>query len=164
MQFHPEIYMLMQCCNIYTDGSAGNYVCWIANFLYYFVLTMFDFFIFYYLFIVLWCSPRSKLHDPALHRMLHKIMQKVFALLIAEFQKLGATIVFANFSKIILDTGKSDLYAAQAYCDSLLKTIQTRLVLLNFSNITIIQSVNSVYVIFIFYLFLSFWFLCFLVC
>ncbi|PWA95928.1 DNA polymerase epsilon catalytic subunit [Artemisia annua] len=72
------------------------------------------------------CSPRSKLHDPALHRMLHKVMQKVFALLIAEFRKLGATIVFANFSKIILDTGKSDLFAAQAYCDSLLKTIQTR--------------------------------------
>ncbi|GKB49505.1 DNA polymerase epsilon catalytic subunit A-like protein, partial [Tanacetum coccineum] len=45
------------------------------------------------------CSPRSKLHDPALHRMLHKVMQKVFALLIAEFRKLGATVVFANFSK-----------------------------------------------------------------
>ncbi|KAJ9554747.1 hypothetical protein OSB04_009361 [Centaurea solstitialis] len=72
------------------------------------------------------CSPRSKLHDPALHRMLHKVMQKVFALLLAEFRKLGATIIFANFSKVILDTGKSDLSAAQAYCDSLLKTVQTR--------------------------------------
>ncbi|KAL4591685.1 hypothetical protein LXL04_004655 [Taraxacum kok-saghyz] len=72
------------------------------------------------------CSPRSKLHDPALHRMLHKVMQKVFALLLSEFRKLGATIIFANFSKVILDTGKSDLSAAQAYCDSLLKTLQTR--------------------------------------
>ncbi|XP_071730284.1 DNA polymerase epsilon catalytic subunit A-like [Rutidosis leptorrhynchoides] len=72
------------------------------------------------------CSPWSKLHDPALHRMLHKVMQKVFALLLAEFRKLGATIIFANFSRIILDTGKSDLFAAQAYCDSLLKTIQSR--------------------------------------
>nr|XP_043613660.1 DNA polymerase epsilon catalytic subunit A-like [Erigeron canadensis] len=72
------------------------------------------------------CSPRSKLHDPALHRMLHRVMQKVFALLLAEFRKLGATIIFASFSKVILDTGKSDLIAAQAYCDSLLKTIQTR--------------------------------------
>ncbi|GAB2236234.1 hypothetical protein Droror1_Dr00027973 [Drosera rotundifolia] len=72
------------------------------------------------------CSPRSKLHDPALHSMLHKVMQKVFALLLAEFRKLGATIVFANFSKVIIDTGKSDLSAAEAYCDSLLKVIQSR--------------------------------------
>ncbi|KAL6341762.1 hypothetical protein AAG906_038006 [Vitis piasezkii] len=71
-------------------------------------------------------SPQSKLHDPALHRILHKVMQKVFALLLAEFRKLGAAIVFANFSKVIIDTGKSDLSAAKAYCDSLLKTLQTR--------------------------------------
>ncbi|MED6160431.1 DNA polymerase epsilon catalytic subunit A [Stylosanthes scabra] len=72
------------------------------------------------------CSPQSKLHDPALHQLLHKVMQKVFALLLAEFRKLGATIVFANFSKIIIDTGKYDLDAAKAYCDSLLRTIQSR--------------------------------------
>ncbi|XP_071932173.1 DNA polymerase epsilon catalytic subunit A-like [Coffea arabica] len=72
------------------------------------------------------CSPKSKLHDPAIYRMLHKVMQKVFALLVAEFRKLGATIVFASFSKVIIDTGKSDLLAAKAYCDSLLKTLQTR--------------------------------------
>ncbi|XP_042499556.1 DNA polymerase epsilon catalytic subunit A-like isoform X2 [Macadamia integrifolia] len=72
------------------------------------------------------CSPQSKLHDPALHRVLHKVMQKVFALSLAEFRKLGATIIFADFSKVIIDTGKTDLSAAQAYCDSLLKTLQTR--------------------------------------
>ena len=55
-------------------------------------------------------------------------MQKVFALLLAEFRKLGATIIFANFSKVIIDTGKFDLSAAKAYCDSLLKTLQNRLV------------------------------------
>lgn len=53
-------------------------------------------------------------------------MQKVFALLLAELRKLGATIIFANFSKVIIDTGKFDLSAAKAYCDSLLKTLQTR--------------------------------------
>ncbi|KAM7522501.1 hypothetical protein LguiA_012403 [Lonicera macranthoides] len=72
------------------------------------------------------CSPQSKLHDPSLHRMLHKVMQKVFALLLAEFRKLGAAIIYANFSKVIIDTGKSDLSAARAYCDSLLKALQTR--------------------------------------
>ncbi|KAI4373579.1 hypothetical protein MLD38_011693 [Melastoma candidum] len=72
------------------------------------------------------CSPQSKLHDPALHRMLHKVMQKVFALLLAELRKLGASIIFANFSKVIIDTGKYDISAAKAYCDSLVKTIQSR--------------------------------------
>ncbi|KAH9660041.1 DNA polymerase epsilon catalytic subunit A [Citrus sinensis] len=45
------------------------------------------------------CSPHSKLHDPVLHRILHKV---------------------------IIDTGKFDLSAAKAYCDSLLKALQTR--------------------------------------
>ncbi|GLU18367.1 hypothetical protein SLE2022_346730 [Rubroshorea leprosula] len=72
------------------------------------------------------CSPQSKLHDPALHRMLQKIMQKVFALLLAELRKLGATIIFADFSKVIVDTGKYDISAAKAYCDSLLKALQSR--------------------------------------
>lgn len=56
-------------------------------------------------------------------------MQKVFALLLAEFRKLGATIIYANFSKIIIDTGKPDLSAGKAYCDSLLRALQTRSVL-----------------------------------
>ncbi|KAL0460774.1 UNVERIFIED_CONTAM: DNA polymerase epsilon catalytic subunit A [Sesamum latifolium] len=72
------------------------------------------------------CSPKSKLHDPALHRMLHKVMQKVFALLMAELRKLGATIVFSSFRRVIIDTGKSDLPAAKAYCESVRKTLQTR--------------------------------------
>ena len=57
-------------------------------------------------------------------------MKKVFALLLAEFRKLGATIVFANFSKVIIDTGKFDLSTAKAYNDSLIKALQTRFVLL----------------------------------
>ncbi|KAK1431332.1 hypothetical protein QVD17_07789 [Tagetes erecta] len=70
------------------------------------------------------CSPRSKLHDPALLRMLQKVMKKVLALLLAEFRKSGATIIFANYSKVIFDTGKPDLFAAQAYCDNILKNLQ----------------------------------------
>lgn len=56
-------------------------------------------------------------------------MKKVFALLLAELRKFGATIIFANFSKVIIDTGKYEIAAAKAYCDSLLKTLQKRLVL-----------------------------------
>ncbi|XP_034220092.1 DNA polymerase epsilon catalytic subunit A-like isoform X4 [Prunus dulcis] len=72
------------------------------------------------------CSPQSKLHDPTLHRILHKVMSKVLAILMIEFRKLGAKIIFANFYKVIIDTGKFDLSGAKAYCDSLLKTLQAR--------------------------------------
>nr|CAD1820134.1 unnamed protein product [Ananas comosus var. bracteatus] len=72
------------------------------------------------------CSPLSKLHDPSLHQVLYNVMRKVFALLLAELRKLGATIIFASFSRIIIDTGKIDLPAAHAYCDCLLKTLQSR--------------------------------------
>lgn len=72
------------------------------------------------------CSPTSKMHDPALHRILHKIMQKVFALLLAELRKLRATIVFADFSRIIIATGKYNMAAAQGYCEYLLKTLKSR--------------------------------------
>lgn len=53
-------------------------------------------------------------------------MKKVFSLLLLEMRKLGAIIIFASFSKIIIDTGKSDLASASVYCDSVLKTLQTR--------------------------------------
>ncbi|EFJ15355.1 hypothetical protein SELMODRAFT_445541 [Selaginella moellendorffii] len=78
------------------------------------------------LILTLCCSPLSKLHDPSLHRLLHKVMQKVYALLLAELRKLGATIVYGSFSRIIIGTGKHNVEAAKNYCDHLLKTLQTR--------------------------------------
>lgn len=55
-----------------------------------------------------------------------QIMQKVFALLLAELRKLRATIVFADFSRIIIATGKYNMAAAQGYCEYLLKTLKSR--------------------------------------
>ncbi|CAL9234448.1 unnamed protein product [Arabidopsis halleri] len=72
------------------------------------------------------CSPSSKLHDPALHLMLHKVMQKVFALLLTDLRRLGAIIIYADFSKVVIDTGKFDLSAAKAYCESLLTVMGSR--------------------------------------
>jgi hypothetical protein len=62
-------------------------------------------------------------------------MQKVYALLLAELRKLGATIVFADFSRIIIATGKFQVPAAQGYCEYLLKTIKTRYVTCGFISI-----------------------------
>lgn len=55
-----------------------------------------------------------------------QVMQKVFALLLSELRKLGAVIVFADFSCVIIATGKTDISTAQGYCDYLIKTLKTR--------------------------------------
>ena len=55
-----------------------------------------------------------------------QIMQKVFALLLLELRKLRASIVFADFSRIIIATGKYNMAAAQGYCEYLLKTLKSR--------------------------------------
>jgi DNA polymerase epsilon subunit 1 len=58
--------------------------------------------------------------------LLHQAMQKIFALLLAELKKLGANVVFADFSHNIVETGKHQLAAAQGYCDYLVKILKSR--------------------------------------
>jgi DNA polymerase epsilon subunit 1 len=55
-------------------------------------------------------SAHSKLYDPSLHRFLHNLMKKVFWQLIAEFRKLGATVVYGNFNKVTLQSSAVDIY------------------------------------------------------
>lgn len=64
--------------NVYADAILQHLYRWICRFLLVDLLilshvklgslTMFIFFFF----LLLFCSPQSKLHDPALHRLLHK--------------------------------------------------------------------------------------------
>ncbi|CAI7838422.1 unnamed protein product, partial [Closterium sp. NIES-53] len=72
------------------------------------------------------CSPSSTLHDPFLHRLLHKIMCKLFALLLAELRRLGATVIYADFSRVILATGRRSLPSAMAYVDYLVAAVNSR--------------------------------------
>jgi DNA polymerase epsilon subunit 1 len=41
-------------------------------------------------------SSSSRLHDPSLYLMVHGMMRKVFMQLIAEFRKMGSTVVYAR--------------------------------------------------------------------
>ena len=49
------------------------------------------------------------LSDPALHRVVYGLMTKLFKRLISAFKKLGARVVFASFSRIIVHTDKEVL-------------------------------------------------------
>lgn len=71
-------------------------------------------------------STSSNMYDPSLYALVHTMMKKVFIQLVAEFKRLGATIVFANFHKIVVSTGKETMDRAQLYFNYLHRSIQTK--------------------------------------
>nr|XP_023689121.1 DNA polymerase epsilon catalytic subunit A [Paramormyrops kingsleyae]XP_023689122.1 DNA polymerase epsilon catalytic subunit A [Paramormyrops kingsleyae]XP_023689123.1 DNA polymerase epsilon catalytic subunit A [Paramormyrops kingsleyae] len=72
------------------------------------------------------CSPSSLLYDPALHRTLHNMMKKVFLQLVAEFKRLGSSVVYGNFNRIILCTKKRRISDAVAYVEYITNSIHSR--------------------------------------
>ncbi|KAJ8379395.1 hypothetical protein SKAU_G00001730 [Synaphobranchus kaupii] len=71
-------------------------------------------------------SPSSLLYDPALHRTLHNMMKKVFLQLVAEFKRLGSSVVYGNFNRIILSTKKRRIEDAIAYVEYITQSIHSR--------------------------------------
>uniref|UniRef100_A0A4W3JDP1 DNA polymerase epsilon catalytic subunit n=1 Tax=Callorhinchus milii TaxID=7868 RepID=A0A4W3JDP1_CALMI len=71
-------------------------------------------------------SPSSLLFDPALHRTLHNMMKKLFLQLVAEFKRLGSSVVYANFNRIILCTKKRRIEDAIGYVEYITKSIHSR--------------------------------------
>ncbi|XP_063000312.1 DNA polymerase epsilon catalytic subunit A [Elgaria multicarinata webbii] len=71
-------------------------------------------------------SPASLLYDPALHRMLHHMMKKLFLQLVAEFKRLGSSVVYANFNRIILCTKKRRIEDALAYVEYITNSIHSK--------------------------------------
>lgn len=68
-------------------------------------------------------AKESKFYDPILSRMLLKLMKKIFQYFLTKLRGLGAKIVHATLSKIILDTGKNSLKEAQSYTQYILSTV-----------------------------------------
>ena len=52
--------------------------------------------------LALFCSrsPNAFLYDPALRKTLLNLMKKLFVQLIAEFKRLGAIVVHADFNRV----------------------------------------------------------------
>uniref|UniRef100_A0A6Q2YZ91 DNA polymerase epsilon catalytic subunit n=1 Tax=Esox lucius TaxID=8010 RepID=A0A6Q2YZ91_ESOLU len=71
-------------------------------------------------------SPSSLLYDPALHRTLHSMMKKVFLQLVAEFKRLGSTVVYGNFNRILLCTKKRRIDDAIGYVEYITNSIHSR--------------------------------------
>uniref|UniRef100_A0AAY5EBJ6 DNA polymerase epsilon catalytic subunit n=1 Tax=Electrophorus electricus TaxID=8005 RepID=A0AAY5EBJ6_ELEEL len=71
-------------------------------------------------------SPSSLLYDPALHRTLLNMMKKIFLQLVAEFKRLGSSVVYGNFNRIILSTKKRRIDNAIAYVEYITNSIHAR--------------------------------------
>ena len=71
-------------------------------------------------------TPDSLMNDPALHRVVHSLMKTIFLRLLGELQRLGSTIISANFHKVVIATNKSDIFDAREYIDFLISTILKR--------------------------------------
>ncbi|KAI5747720.1 hypothetical protein M8J77_017786 [Diaphorina citri] len=71
-------------------------------------------------------SPHALLYDPALRRTLHNLMKKLFMQLIAELKRLGSTIVYANFHKIIICTRKRTIADAIGYVEYVVQSIRNK--------------------------------------
>lgn len=71
-------------------------------------------------------SPNALMYDPALRRTLYNYMKKMFVQLIAEFKRLESIVVFANFNKIIICTGKRNIKDALFYVEFVVQAIRNK--------------------------------------
>ncbi|KAL3113616.1 hypothetical protein niasHT_010645 [Heterodera trifolii] len=74
-----------------------------------------------------WISdPSSLLFHPSLRATLITLMRKLCLLLVAEMQKLGATVIHCSFTRIVFSTNRDSLPLGRAFVNSLLATLSRR--------------------------------------
>lgn len=71
-------------------------------------------------------SESSVLYDPALARFLGWLIKKVFRQLVGEMKNLGATVVYASLSRLILATPKTRTIDGLRYAGFLEKTVKEK--------------------------------------
>ncbi|XP_005182541.1 DNA polymerase epsilon catalytic subunit 1 [Musca domestica] len=71
-------------------------------------------------------SSNALLYDPALRRSLNNLMRKMFLRIVAEFKRLGATIIYADFNRIILSSGKKSVADALGYVDYVVQSLRNK--------------------------------------
>lgn len=69
------------------------------------------------------CDEESKFYDPILHKMLNILMKRFYKYLLHKLKALGARIVYASQSKIIIGTGKYSFVEAENYSTFVLRTL-----------------------------------------
>lgn len=71
-------------------------------------------------------SSNALLYDPALRRTLNNLMRKMFLRIVAEFKRLGATIIYADFNRIILNSSKKSVADALGYVEYVVQSLRNK--------------------------------------
>lgn len=71
-------------------------------------------------------SSRALLYDPAIRRALNTLMRKLFLQMISEFQRMKAEIIYADFNRIVINTGKKTISDAIGYTDYVVQSIRNK--------------------------------------
>ena len=71
-------------------------------------------------------SPDSFLYDRSLNFYVQMMSKKAFQQLMTDFRRVGSHVVFANSSRLLLQTTKAEVGNAYAYSQYILKSIKTK--------------------------------------
>lgn len=71
-------------------------------------------------------STSSFLYDPALRRSLNTLMKKLFLQIISEFKLLGVDIIYADFTKVIINSGKKNIIDGISYADYVCQSLRNK--------------------------------------
>lgn len=70
-------------------------------------------------------SPKfSKLHDPLLLKLVHKLMRKNFYQLLLRFKNLGCKVVYASFNSVFVYTEKKTFDEAESHINFVIKNLK----------------------------------------
>ncbi|XP_065339696.1 DNA polymerase epsilon catalytic subunit 1 [Cloeon dipterum] len=72
------------------------------------------------------CSPHTLLYDPALRQAIQLLSKKLFLQLVAEFRRMGSSVVFANLNRIIISTKKTNIVDAVTYTNFVVDSISNK--------------------------------------
>lgn len=71
-------------------------------------------------------SPSSFLYDRTLHYYVQTMSKKAFLQLLTDFRRVGSNVVFANASRMLIQTTKTEVGNAYAYSQYILKAIKAK--------------------------------------
>ncbi|KAI5954179.1 POL2 [Candida jiufengensis] len=87
--------------------------------------------------LITWVQRKnSHLYDPSLHYHVHNLSSKALLQLVSELKRMGASVVFANRNKMIIQTTKVSVENSYAYGQYILKAARSK-PLFNFLDLNV---------------------------
>jgi DNA polymerase epsilon subunit 1 len=71
-------------------------------------------------------NGNALMNDPALHRIVFDMMGRMFTKFVGELKKLGVSVVYTDFHKVIIHTQKRDIGAAAEYLNFIVSSITSK--------------------------------------